>query len=415
MSQAVLVLNAGSSSIKFAVYDVGADQLTMHYDGQIERLDATPHFLATDADGAVVQERELETGDSESMCSRALDALAAWLAPVLDGRDLIGVGHRVVHGGPIFNAPVVVTDEVQRTLESYVPLAPLHQPANLAGMRAVASLFPDVPQVACFDTAFHRGHPLVADQFALPQALYDEGVRRYGFHGLSYEYIARTLPDAAPEIAHGRVIVAHLGNGASMCALHDGRSLDSTMSFTALDGLPMGTRCGTIDPGVLLYLLQAKGMDAEHVQDLLYKHAGLLGMSGVSSDMRELLASDQPEAARAIDYVVYHIKRELGALTAAMGGVDALVFTAGIGEHAADLRARVCRDAAWLGMVLDNEANQRHGPRITSDSSRVSAWVIPTDEERMIALHTVDTLRSHARKDGSDVVPQPHGLEPNRG
>jgi acetate kinase len=282
---------------------------------------------------------------------------------------------------------------VLRALERYVPLAPLHQPANLAGIRAAATFLPGVPQVACFDTAFHRQHPLVADQFALPIELYAAGVRRYGFHGLSYEYIARTLPEAAPEIAEGRVVVAHLGNGASMCALQAGRSIDATMSFTALDGLPMGTRCGNLDPGVLLYLLKEKGMDEPGLEDLLYKRSGLLGLSGVSSDMRELLASADPHAAQAVDYFVYRVGRELGSLAAALSGLDGLVFTAGIGEHAAEIRARVCRAAGWLGIDLDAAANARHGPRISVVGSRASAWVIPTDEERMIALHTIAALQ----------------------
>ncbi|MFL5800611.1 MAG: acetate/propionate family kinase [Roseiflexaceae bacterium] len=392
MSKTVLVLNAGSSSIKFTVYGSDGAQLTTRYNGQIEELGNQPHVLANDAQGQVVEEHRWKSrGDDDHRY--ALKHLSTWLDPLLDQAGLIGVGHRVVHGGPEYSAPTIITEQVVARLESYVPLAPLHQPANLAGIRAAAEFLPGVPQVACFDTTFHRQHPRVADQFALPVELYNEGVRRYGFHGLSYEYIVRTLPDVAPELAQGRVVVAHLGNGASMCAIHAGRSIDTTMSFTALDGLPMGTRCGDLDPGVVLYLLQEKGMDPQQVQDLLYKRSGLLGMSGISNDMRALLASDDPRARQAVDYFVYRIGRELGALTAALGGLDGFVFTAGIGEHAAEVRARICRSAGWLGVELDEAANQRHGPRIASPNSRVSVWVIPTDEDRMIALHTLATLQ----------------------
>ena len=392
MSKTVLVLNAGSSSIKFTVYGSDGAQLTTRYTGQIAELGNQPYLLANDAQGQVVeQHRWKSSGDDDHQY--ALDHLSTWLDPLLDQAGLIGVGHRVVHGGPEYSAPTIITEQVVDRLESYVPLAPLHQPANLAGIRAAAQFLPGVPQVACFDTAFHRQHPRVADQFALPIELYHEGVRRYGFHGLSYEYIVRTLPDVAPELAPGRVVVAHLGNGASMCAIQAGRSIDTTMSFTALDGLPMGTRCGALDPGVVLYLLQEKGMDPQQVQDLLYKRSGLLGMSALSNDMRTLLASDDPRARQAVDYFVYRIGCELGALTAALGGLDGFVFTAGIGEHAAEVRARVCRSAGWLGVELDQAANQRHGPRISSPNSRVSVWVIPTDEDQMIALHTLATLQ----------------------
>jgi acetate kinase len=274
-----------------------------------------------------------------------------------------------------------------------VPLAPLHQPQELAAVRAVMKHWPDVPQVVCFDTAFHRGRPRVAQMFALPPELYESGVRRYGFHGLSYEYIAEALPRVAPEIAAGRVIVAHLGNGASLCAMQDRRSVDTTMSFSALDGLPMGTRVGDLDPAVVLYLITARRMSAKEVETLLYTGSGLLGISGVSSDVRDLLASTEPEARLALDYFVYRIAREVGALTASLGGLDGLVFTAGIGEHASPIRAAVCERLAWLGLVLEPAANERHGPRISTASSRVSAWVIPTDEELMIARHTLRTAR----------------------
>jgi acetate kinase len=392
MSKMVLVLNAGSSSIKFTVYDSDGAQLTMRYTGEIEQLGNQPHLLAKDAQGQVVEEHRWKSRGADDH-RYALERLSNWLEPLLDEAGLIGVGHRVVHGGPEYSAPTLITEQVVARLESYVPLAPLHQPANLAGIRAAAEFLPGVPQIACFDTAFHRQHPRVADQFALPVEFYDQGVRRYGFHGLSYEYIVRRLPDVAPEIAQGRVVVAHLGNGASMCAIRAGRSIDTTMSFTPLDGLPMGTRCGDLDPGVLLYLLQEKGMRPQQVQDLLYKRSGLLGMSGISNDMRALLASADPRAHQAVDYFVYRIGRELGALTAALGGLDGFVFTAGIGENAAEIRARVCRSAHWLGIELDEAANRRHGPRISSPNSHVSVWVVPTDEDRLIALHTLAALQ----------------------
>jgi len=392
MNKTVLVLNAGSSSIKFAVYTSDGAEPTTRYTGEIEELGNQPHVLVKDAHGQVVEEHRWNSrGDDDHRY--ALEHLGNWLEPLLDEAALIGVGHRVVHGGPQYSAPTLITEQVVARLESYVPLAPLHQPANLAGIRAAAEFLPGVPQVACFDTAFHRQHPRVADQFALPVEFYDQGVRRYGFHGLSYEYIVRRLPDVAPEIAQGRVVVAHLGNGASMCAIQAGRSIDTTMSFTPLDGLPMGTRCGDLDPGVLLYLLQEKGMDPHQVQDLLYKRSGLLGMSALSNDMRALLASHDPRAREAVDYFIYRIGRELGALTAVLGGLDGLVFTAGIGENAAEVRAQVCRSAHWLGVELDEAANQHHGPRISRPNSRVSVWVVPTDEDRMIALHTIETLK----------------------
>lgn len=390
MSRAILVLNAGSSSIKFTLYDRVGNTLAMRYDGQVEGIGTAPHFVAKDATPKVVVERRWEArGDGHA---QALEQLGDWLMPLLSDTRLLGVGHRVVHGGAAYSAPVIIDQQVLADLAQLVPLAPLHQPANLAGIRAAAALLPGVPQVACFDTAFHRTHPLVADIFALPYALYQEGLRRYGFHGLSYEYIARALPEIAPAIARGRVVVAHLGNGASMCALRDGASIESTMSFTALDGLPMGTRSGQLDPGVLLYLMQAKGMGAEEIEDLLYRRSGLLGISGLSNDMRSLEASDSPQAALAVDYFIYRIVREVGAMAAALGGIDGLVFTAGIGENSASIRARICRGSAWLGLELDKTANSQRGPRISTEASCVAAYVIPTDEERMIALHTLAAL-----------------------
>jgi acetate kinase len=391
MSDAILVLNAGSSSIKFEVFDRAGDQLENRAEGQVEGIGTQPRFKARDADGETLHEDQWQESGSGGH-KLALSKLSAWLNGFLGSTKLYAVGHRVVHGGADFSAPVRITDEILAQLEAYVPLAPLHQPHNLAGIKAVAETMPEVPQVGCFDTAFHRPNPLVAEQFGLPQKYYEQGVRRYGFHGLSYEYIAARLPEVAPDIARGRVVVAHLGNGASMCAIYDGKSVDTTMGFTALDGLPMGTRCGALDPGVLLYLLQQEGMDGKQLEELLYKQSGLLGISGVSNDMRTLLESDEEGAAQAIDYFVYRIGRELGALASALGGLDALVFTAGIGERAVPIRERVCRNAAWLGIEFDPDANTLHGPCISTEKSRVSAWVIPTDEERMIAMHTIRVL-----------------------
>jgi acetate kinase len=300
----------------------------------------------------------------------------------------VGVGHRVVHGGLEYSHPVRVDEDTLELLERFVPLAPLHQPHNLAPIRMLLERSQDLPQVACFDTAFHRTNPDLAQRFALPAELHDSGVRRYGFHGLSYEYIASTLPDIDPVAAKGRCIVLHLGNGASMCAMREGRSLASTMGFTAVEGLPMGTRCGTLDPGVISFLMTQRGMDVREVEQLIYNQSGLLGVSGLSSDMRTLLASDAPEAGLAIDLYVYRIGRELGSLAAALGGLDAIVFTAGIGENAAPIRERVLEGARWLGVTPDPAANAAGGPRISTDDSAVSAWVVPTNEELMIALHT---------------------------
>ncbi len=394
MTRAILVLNAGSSSIKFTVYDYDGDAagFSLRFKGQIEGIGTQPRFKVEDRTGATVHEDAWAVRPAGRGHAYALERLAAYLDPQLPEEGLLGIGHRVVHGGPRYSAPVVVDEAILATLETFVPLAPLHQPANLAGISATMEFLPGVPNVACFDTAFHRTHAPVVERFALPEEFYAEGVRRYGFHGLSYEYIAQAIRDVAPEIADGRVIVAHLGNGASMCAMRQGRSVESTMGFTALDGLPMGTRCGQIDPGVLLYLMQEKGMGARQIEDLLYKRSGLLGLSGISNDMRTLLASSDPRAALAIDYFVYRIIRETGALASALGGIEAMVFTAGIGENSVPIRERVCLGLAWLGVQLDPAANARHGPRITTPDSRVSVWVIPTDEEQMIARHTLAAL-----------------------
>ncbi len=394
MSDAILVLNAGSSSIKFELFDlVGPDDLSARFAGQIDGI-ATAHarLTAREHGGSVLVDRQVEAAD----LVRAHDVVGGWLAEHLGGLPL-AVGHRVVHGGPEFAAPVLIDDEVLARLERLIPLAPLHQPNNLAPIRSIRARRPELPQVACFDTAFHRSHPEVADRFAIPEPLYREGVRRYGFHGLSYEHIAGRLPETAPEIARGRVIVAHLGSGVSACAMVDGRSVDSTMGFTALDGLPMGTRPGQLDPGVVLYLMAQKGMRPEAVEHLLYYDCGLKGLSDLSNDVRDLLASDDPRARLALDYLTYRIACAFGTLAAAMGGVDGIVLTAGIGEHGTPVRADICRRSAWLGVELDPARNEAHGPRITTDRSRIPVYVIPTDEERMIAHHTLAVLRSHPR------------------
>ena len=392
MSRSILVLNAGSSSIKSTLFDKHDEALRVRYDGQIEGIGSKPHFLVRDGDGHLIYEDTWIDPPLGRGHAYALEQLAAWLDPQLPEDGLIGVGHRVVHGGPRYSAPVLLNDSVLRDLERYISLAPLHQPANLAGIAATMDFLPGVPNVACFDTAFHRSHPLVADRFAIPRELYDEGIRRYGFHGLSYEYITQTLPQIAPSIANGRIVVAHLGNGASMCAIREGRSYDSSMGFTALDGLPMGTRCGQIDPGVLLYLMQETGMGTRQIEELLYKRSGLLGLSGISNDMRQLERSADPWAAEALDYFVYRIVRETGAMAAVLGGIDGLIFTAGIGENSAMIRARVCAGLEWLGVRCDSRANEQHGPQISTPESRVEVWVIPTDEARMIAMHTARTI-----------------------
>jgi acetate kinase len=390
VNPAVLVLNAGSSSIKFSVYVVsGPDDPETRYRGEIEGIGARPRFTVRDARGdAVVDEPLADAGASAPDHAAALARLLGWLERHAAALALAAAGHRVVHGGVRFAAPVAIDGDVLDTLEGLVPLAPLHQPHNLAAIRAVGQAMPDLPQVACFDTAFHQTQPAVAQAFALPPALTETGIRRYGFHGLSYEYVAGVLPGFAGTDPEDRVVVAHLGAGASMCAVQGGRSVATTMSFTALDGLPMGTRCGAIDPGVILYLLAERGLSVAAVTDLLYRRSGLVGVSGVSSDMRDLLASRSPRAAAAIELFVYRVTRELGSLMAALGGLDALVFTGGIGQHAAPIRARVCERVAWTGVRLDPLANERGGPRISTATSPVSVWVIPTDEERVIARHT---------------------------
>jgi acetate kinase len=357
----VVVLNAGSSSLKFCAYArPQGETWRLAGRGQIEGV-----------------------GTAQDAVS-ALDAIRAQY----QNARIVGVGHRVVHGGADFTAPVIVTPEVLARLRELVPLAPLHQPHSLAAIEAVGARLPDVPQVACFDTSFHRGHAPVAELVPLPKDIRDTGVQRYGFHGLSYEYIASVLPDVAPRLAGGRVIVAHLGSGASLCALRNGKSVDSTLGFTALDGLCMGTRPGSVDPGVVLYLFQTLGLDADAVEAILYKKSGLLGISGISNDMRDLVDNPDPAAKLAVDYFVYRVTKEIGALAAVLGGVDGLVFTAGIGERSAEIRRRICEASAWLGLELDAAANQQHAPRLSTAGSRVEAWALPTNEELVIARHT---------------------------
>ncbi len=387
MRDLVLVINAGSSSLKFSLFEAAAgDGPELLAGGQIEGIGLKPRFVAKAPDGSILAELDYAAGGGHRV---AMQHLVEWLGSWLDGRTVGVVGHRVVHGGSDFTEPVLVDGKVMEALEALIPLAPLHQPHNLKAIEAVALAFPGVQQVACFDTAFHRHHPWVADTFALPRAFYDQGVRRYGFHGLSYEYIARELARTAPHLAAGRVVVAHLGNGASACAIREGRSIDSTMGFTALDGLPMGTRTGQIDPGAILHLLTDGGLSADRLTDLLYKQSGLLGLSGVSSDMRDLEASTDPRAAEAIDYFTYRIRREVAGLAAALEGIDGLVFTAGIGEHSATVRSRVCHGLGWLGIAIDEARNRRHEAVISTEAGTVEVRVMPTNEEKMIASHAL--------------------------
>jgi len=386
----ILVINAGSSSVKFQVFAVeGGGQLGRRIKGQIDGIGSRPRLRAANATGEKLADQVFPV-ENVGDVPAALQVAGNWLR---DERRItpFAVGHRVVHGGPDYDRPVLIDHSVVTRLERYAALAPLHQPHNLAPIRALLN-FPDLPQVACFDTAFHRTHDNLADYYAIPLRLHEEGVRRYGFHGLSYEYIAQTLPKIAPEIADGRVIVAHLGSGASMCALHRGRSVESTMGFTALDGLPMGTRPGQIDPGVILYLIAVKGMTAAEVQDLLYRDCGLKGLSGISNDMRELQGSSDPNAKFAVDYFVYRAALNVGMLAAALGGLDALVFTAGIGENSEHIRSRIAERLGWLGIALDGAANTGHA-QLISRPGTTPVYVLPTDEELMIAQHTLSLLR----------------------
>jgi acetate kinase len=382
-----VVLNAGSSSLKFRAYRIDGATLQSEARGHVDGIGGNARFIANDRAGAVLSDDPLPTSDMNG----AFTALVAWLRERYRGRArLRAVGHRVVHGGERYAAPTRVTPRVLDDLRRLTPLAPLHQPHNVAGIDAIERAFAEVVQVACFDTGFHRSHPPVARIVPLPRDV--RGVQRYGFHGLSYEYIASALAERAPTIASGRVIAAHLGNGASLCAMHNGASLDSTFGFTTLDGLCMGTRPGAIDPGVVLHLIRQLGLSAVDVETMLYRKSGLLGISNLSNDMRILLASAEPAAQLAVDYFVYRATKEIGALTAVLGGIDALVFSGGIGENSPDIRARICDAAAWLGVKMDRAANALHGPCISAPDSRVAVWVIPTDEETMIARHVAALL-----------------------
>lgn len=388
----ILVVNAGSSSVKFQVFSAETDtRLAPFIKGQVDGIGTQPRLRATSGASSAID--EMLDPEKVPNVARAMAYAGAWLRDK-HNLKLAAVGHRVVHGGPQYDQPILLNDAVLAQLERFVPLAPLHQPNNLAPIRAIRERFPQLPQVACFDTAFHRGHSAVADHYAIPERLYAEGVRRYGFHGLSYEYIAGRLQDVAPGVAKGRVIVAHLGSGSSMCALADGKSVESTMGFTALDGLPMGTRPGQLDPGVVLYLMADKGMSADEVQKFLYSECGLKGLSGISNDVRELQASTAPGAILAMDHFIYRVGLHAGMLAAALGGLDAFVFTAGIGEKSSIVRKRIVERLAWLGADLDHAANEAGSISISKPASRVALLVVPTDEELMIARHTVAVLSS---------------------
>ena len=410
MSQALLVINSGSSSVKFAVYDTQGAQglvpdagLERLAHGRIEGIGAQPRLRVWDASGGVREDRRIRvSADPVQGPEEAFEQLLDWLGQHAAGRTLGAVGHRVVHGGADFARPARVTPEVLARLDALRALAPLHQPHNLSAIRALAALLPGLAQVACFDTEFHTAQPWVAQAFALPRHITDAGVKRYGFHGLSYEFIASALPDHLGPLAEARVVVAHLGNGASLCAMQGRRSVATTMGFTALDGLVMGTRCGSLDPGVVLHLVKGLGLDAPAVEKMLYEQSGLLGVSGLSGDMRTLEASAAPEARDAIDLYAYRIRQHLGSLVACLGGLDALVFTAGIGENSASLRQRVCQDAAWLGVALDEDENLAPGGGarcIGRPGSRVAVWVVPTNEELMIARHTQAVLQGRGAHD----------------
>ena len=417
VAQGLLILNAGSSSIKFSVFALHANDegLELVCRGLQENIgEESPHFTAYDhADRVLIDVQRSARKSVATPQRRASDPVQAsdpaaagavydhtaalrdlldWLKDTPGLPDVVAVGHRVVHGGEEYSDPQLLTPEIIERLARFIPLAPLHQPHNLSGIKALQAVRPDLPQVGCFDTAFHFVQPELAKLFALPAIYRAEGVRRYGFHGLSYEYIAGHLAEIMGTSATGRVVVAHLGNGASMCAMRDGQSVASTMGFTAIDGLPMGTRTGSIDPGVLLYLIEQHGMGVKDLNNLLYKQSGLLGLSGISNDMRTLLASKERNAQLAVDYFCYRIARELGSLAAALGGLDALVFTGGIGEHAAAVRAQVCNRSTWLGLRLDEAANNQHAQRIDGAGSALAAWVLPTNEELIIARHTRDLV-----------------------
>jgi acetate kinase len=393
MSEAIIVLNAGSSSLKFSLYAIIEHKLSLESRGQIEGLGTSPHFKVRDRQGQVLADVDLTPPGTEGFKhAEAFGHLAQWAREEYGTRlSPIAIGHRMAHGGAEFIEPVLINQQVIARLEQLIPLVPLHQPHNLAAVRGVMRLRPDLPQVACFDTAFHRGRAQVTERFGLPDELFQKGLRRWGFHGLSYQSIATQFRRMAPEVAGGRVIVAHLGSGASMCAMKDCRCVDTTMSFSALDGLPMGTRCGCLDPGAVLFLLQKH--TREEVESMLYKKSGLLGISGISNDIRELLGSKSPKAGEAIDFFVYRVIREIGSLTAALGGLDVLIFTAGIGENSPVIRERVCQGLGWLGIGIDAPANERGSGCISPPGKTPSVWVIATDEESVIAAGTMAIVR----------------------
>lgn len=393
MTEVLLVVNAGSSSIKFKLYRIAGEDIAPMLGGALDGIGTRPRLTAKDRAGKLLVERVFAPADL-SDSSQAQQAIADWMAEQIESLTIVGIGHRVVHGGSVYWKPVLVDDAVIKTLETFIPLAPLHQLSNLDPIRVLRRRRPDLPQVACFDTAFHRGHPELSDRFPLPRALYDEGVRRYGFHGLSYEYVSQALKRIAPDIADRRVIIAHLGSGASLCALHHGRSIETTMGFTALDGVPMGTRSGSLDPGVVLHLIEQKGMTPAEVGRMLYHESGLLGLSGISNDVRELLESKSQAAAMAIDFFCLRVAQAIAGLSVSIGGLDGLVFTAGIGENAPEVRRRVLDHLHWSGLWLDEKANECNERRIDARESSAKIFVIPTDEERMIGQHTLRLLRA---------------------
>ena len=390
MNKYLLVINAGSSSIKFAIYqiDTSLTELTANATGQIEGIGNQPNLTINSFEGLLLVNRKLSVNEVHDHTS-AITLMLDWLRNYLADGTLLAVGHRVVHGGQLYSTPILINANVLAELETLVHLAPLHQPNNLAIIHSILESMPYLPQVACFDTAFHRSQPDVAQRFAIPRRFTEEGVRPYGFHGLSYEYISTVLPRLDPKLSNARIIVAHLGSGASLCAIHHGQSIATTMGFSPLDGLMMGTRCGNIDPGVLLYFMDHHKMNVHTVEQLLYYQSGLLGVSGISSDMRTLLANDNPHAKEAIELFVYRIRREIGSLISALDGIDALVFTGGIGEHSPEIRSKICHKATWLDLELDDYANETSSIRISTYNSRISGWVVPTDENLVIANHTL--------------------------
>ncbi len=389
MSHGVLVINAGSSSIKFSVFTTAGKDLTLNSRGQVEGIGVVPNFVAKNPDGQVLEKVQWENSKDVNHTT-LMKFLLDWISKRLNGAKLLAAGHRVVHGGKDYRSPIKINSEIMQRLETLIPLAPLHQPHNIAAIKALAQAYPDLPQVACFDTSFHRTNPMESQMFFLPKELYSEGVMRYGFHGLSYEYISEAMIKIDPSLAMKKVIVLHLGSGASMCALNQGRSHTTSMGLTALDGIPMGTRPGTIDSGSVLYLMREKNMGAKEIEDLLYKKSGLLGWSKISNDMRVLEESQDPAARETLDFYSYKINLMIGQLTASLGGLDALIFTAGIGENSPKMRDLICKRTAWMGVELDGSANKANSPVISSSSSKVKVLVIPTNEELMIARHTLN-------------------------